>query len=250
MSHFSQIDSLLRRGSHDATHAPTGASSPNPVADFARYLSEIENLVVVVSDMATNTSAIYAGRFATTIGLENYTSENSIWEKAILSLMPESERDEKFHAELRFYHYLRHIPRHQRRDFYMASRLRFVTPRGAAVDALHRMYYIYDADGETIRYAVCLYGPLLPGFPGRSMAVNSVTGLTEELTSSTDAKILSRRELQVLRLIDSGKKTAEIAAILSVSPHTVSRHRQQIITRLRVTNSVEACSLAKSLHLL
>lgn len=250
MSHFTQIDSLLRRGAHDATHASAHSDIHSSVADFARYLSEIENLVVVVSDMDANTSAIYAGRFAATIGLESYTSENSIWEKAILSLMPDSEREEKFRAELRFYHYLRHIPRQQRRDYYMASRLRFVTPRGAAVDVLHRMYYIYDADGETIRFAVCLYGPLFPGFTGRSMAINSVTGLTEELTSSTDAKILSRRELQVLRLIDSGKKTAEIAAILSVSPHTGSRHRQQIITRLRVTNSVEACSLAKSLHLL
>lgn len=250
MSDFTQIDTLLRQSAPDPTHEPPHSSTHDAVADFARYLSEIENLVVVVSDMATNTSAIYAGRFASTIGLQSYTSENSIWEKTILSLMPQPERDEKFRAELRFYHYLRHLPRQQRRDYYMASRLRFVTPSGGAVDVLHRMYYIYRSEGETIRYAVCLYGPLPPGFSGRSLAVNSVTGLIEELTSSTDSKILSRRELQVLRLIDSGKKTAEIASILSVSPHTVSRHRQQIITRLRVTNSVEACSLAKSLHLL
>ena len=250
MSDFTRIDTLLRQSANDPTHSPANSDTRNAVAVFARCLSEVENLVVVVSDMVANTSTIYAGRFAATIGLESYTSEDSIWEKAILSLMPEPERDEKFRAELRFYHYLRHLPRQQRRDYYMAARLRFVTPRGVAVDVLHRMYYIYEPDGETIRYAVCLYGPLTPGFAGRSLAVNSVTGLTEELTSSTDAKILSRRELQVLRLIDSGKKTAEIAAILSVSPHTVSRHRQQIITRLRVTNSVEACSLAKSLHLL
>ncbi len=61
----------------------------------------------------------------------------------------------------------------------------------------------------------------------KSIVVNSLTGVLEELTSSTDASILSRREKQVLALIDSGKRSYEIAEILSISKNTVSRHRQE-----------------------
>ncbi len=245
MSDFSKINSLLKTG-----RASVPASDDSGVEVFARYLSEIENLVVVVSDMIRDTSRIFCGRFAETLGIDGYTAENSIWEKAILDLMPEEERNEKYRAELRFFHYLRHLPRNVRRNYYMASRLRFRTSGHTMTDVLHRMYYIYDADGESIKYTVCVYGPVTPGFSGRSMVVNSITGLTEELSSTTDSKILSRRELQILRLIDSGKKTAEIASMLSISPHTVSRHRQEIIGKLQVRNSVEACSLTKSLQLI
>ena len=74
--------------------------------------------------------------------------------------------------------------------------------------------------------------------------------ISEELTPSDDASILSRREKQVLKLIDSGKRSSEIAEILSISKNTVSRHRQEIIGKLQVKNTHEACRIAKSMGLL
>lgn len=243
MSEFRKINRLLQ------TEKPVSPGADDEdIAIFARYLSKVENLVVVVSDMARNTSRIYCGGFASILGLKNYTTENSIWEKAILDLMPEEERDEKYRAELRFFHYLRHLPREARPNYYLASRLRFITGKGIMTDVLHRMHYVYADDGESIRYAICTYGPLTAGFSGRSRVVSSLTGVSEELTSTTE--ILSSREIQILRLIDSGKKTAEIAGMLSVSPHTVNRHRQNIIGKLQAKNSVEACSVAKALQLM
>ena len=38
--------------------------------------------------------------------------------------------------------------------------------------------------------------------------------------------------------------------MLSISIHTVSRHRQEILGKLQVKNSIEACRLAKNLRLL
>lgn len=243
MSEFRKINRLLQTES-----SVSPGADDEDIAIFASYLSKVENLVVVVSDMARNTSRIYCGKFADSLGLKDYTTENSIWEKAILDLMPEEERDEKYRAELRFFHYLRHLPRETRPNYYLASRLRFTTGKGIMTDVLHKMHYVYADDGESIRYAICTYGPLTAGFSGRSVAVSSLTGVSEELTSTTE--ILSSREIQILRLIDSGKKTAEIAGMLSVSPHTVNRHRQNIIGKLQAKNSVEACSLAKALQLM
>ena len=82
------------------------------------------------------------------------------------------------------------------------------------------------------------------------MVVNSVTGGREELTPAGDSRILSARELQVLNLIETGRTSEEIAGILAISKHTVSRHRQAIIAKLRVKNSVDACRVAKSLGII
>ncbi|MFG6381685.1 MAG: helix-turn-helix transcriptional regulator, partial [Muribaculum sp.] len=71
-----------------------------------------------------------------------------------------------------------------------------------------------------------------------------------ELTSAADASILSRREKQVLTLIDSGKRSYEIAEILSISKNTVSRHRQEILAKLQVKNSMEACRIAKAMKII
>lgn len=112
------------------------------------------------------------------------------------------------------------------------------------------MYYLFDEDKDNIRYALCIYAPLPFDFNGQSYAVNSITGITEELTDYGNKTILSPRERQVLSLIDTGMKSAEIADRLNISIHTVSRHRQQIIGKLQVKNSYEACRLAKSMGII
>ena len=48
---------------------------------------------------------------------------------------------------------------------------------------------------------------------------------------------LSEREIEVLRLVAMGKTTAEIAAELSLSPHTVQSHRDHIMTKLDLHSS-------------
>ena len=210
---------------------------------YAETVSRIENVTAVVSDLRRGVSRIFPGKFGRILDIGNYSEEDSIWEKAILDLMTEEEREEKYLAELRF-------SRHARPDYYLVSRLRMKTAAGDTADVIHRMYYIYASDSETITHALCLYGRSAFDFTGRSIVVNSLTGVSEELTSSADASILSRREKQVLKLIDSGRKSHEIAAILAISKNTVSRHRQEILAKLQVKNSMEACRVAKTMKII
>ncbi|HEU0303124.1 MAG TPA: response regulator transcription factor [Gaiellaceae bacterium] len=53
---------------------------------------------------------------------------------------------------------------------------------------------------------------------------------------------LSMRERQVLALVARGKKTAEIADILVISPETARTHVQNILTKLGVHSRLEAAS--------
>lgn len=220
------------------------------ILTHVRFWAYTENVLIVVSDMADGKSHIIAGAFARNLDICDYRQENSIWESRILSLMSEEEQEEKYIAELRFFHYLRHIPKSQKTDYYLMSKLRFRFTDGDIHDVLHRMYYIFDENGDNLRYAICIYGPLHFDFKGKSFAINSVSGIKEELTASGNDSILSRRERQVLAMIDAGMKSADIACQLNISIHTVSRHRQEIIGKLQVKNTHEACRLAKSMGLL
>lgn len=245
MSNLPKLNQLLKSQSIKAD-----SIEATRLLDYAEYVSRIENVTAVVSDLRRGTSRIFPGKFGIVLGIANYSEEDSIWEKAILNLMSEDEREKKYLAELRFFNFLRHIPRHARPDYYLVSKLRMKTKTGDNIDVIHRMYYIYADDSETVTHALCLYGRSTFDFIGKSIVVNSLTGVLEELTSSTDASILSRREKQVLTLIDSGKRSYEIAEILSISKNTVSRHRQEILAKLQVKNSMEACRIAKTMRII
>jgi DNA-binding CsgD family transcriptional regulator len=55
---------------------------------------------------------------------------------------------------------------------------------------------------------------------------------------------LSAREIEVLRLIASGKGNREIAARLFISPHTVANHVHRILAKTGSANRTEAASFA------
>lgn len=245
MSCLKKLNQLLKSQSFNG-----GTIDVSQLLDYAKNISQIENVTVVISDMRCGISRIFPGKFGIVLGVSNYVEENSIWEKAILNLMTEKQREEKYLAELRFFNFLRHVPRHARPDYYLVSKLRMEAATGDTIDVIHRMYYIYADDSETVTHALCLYGRPTFDFIGKNRIVNSFTGISEELTASGDSSILSRREKQVLTLIDSGKRSYEIADILSISKNTVNRHRQQILAKLQVKNSMEACRIAKTMKII
>jgi DNA-binding NarL/FixJ family response regulator len=55
---------------------------------------------------------------------------------------------------------------------------------------------------------------------------------------------LTPRELEVLRLVAAGKTNREIATLLVVSEHTVARHVQNILGKLRVPSRTAATAFA------
>jgi DNA-binding NarL/FixJ family response regulator len=55
---------------------------------------------------------------------------------------------------------------------------------------------------------------------------------------------LTRRELEVLRLLAAGQRNREIAEGLVVSEHTVARHVQNILTKLGVSSRTAASAFA------
>lgn len=58
---------------------------------------------------------------------------------------------------------------------------------------------------------------------------------------------LSKREKQILGLVKDGMPSKEIAEKLFISVHTVNTHRQRILEKLNVSNSIEAIQYFNSL---
>lgn len=61
---------------------------------------------------------------------------------------------------------------------------------------------------------------------------------------------LTKREIEILSLVNSGMFSKEISDRLSISIHTVNNHRQNILQKLNTDNIVEAINFAKKLELL
>jgi ATP/maltotriose-dependent transcriptional regulator MalT len=81
---------------------------------------------------------------------------------------------------------------------------------------------------------------------GRLGAVPDVARVERLLgvAGEADGHGLSRRELEVLRLVATGKSNREIAASLVISEHTVARHVQNIFAKLRVSSRAAATAFA------
>lgn len=61
---------------------------------------------------------------------------------------------------------------------------------------------------------------------------------------------LTNREIEILRLIQKGLLSKEIADKLCISIHTVNIHRQNLLRKLGVQNSIEAIRLGQEVGLL
>lgn len=218
---------------------------------LARQYAAAEQAVVVLSDLVSNKSYVYCGAAAAALGLsgqaEGYEID-SIWEEEIFARIHPDDLQAKHIQELRFFQHLKTVPAADRSAYHVVRRLRMRHASGDFVPVLHRMYYLFDPAQAHAEFALCLYGfdPFpTTAFEGRIVDARTGRDVAEGASRTT---LLSAREQEILTQIHRGKPSKEIAALLSISLHTVNRHRQNILEKLRVRNSVDACRIAVSFN--
>jgi DNA-binding NarL/FixJ family response regulator len=93
-----------------------------------------------------------------------------------------------------------------------------------------------------IRAAAAGDSLLSPGLAAKLLGRARESAATS--TARVDGAVLSRRELEVLKLLARGKPNAEIARELFLSPHTVRNHISNILAKLQIANRTEATAYA------
>lgn len=223
---------------------------------IAAMYAQTENSIAVLSDLKVGRSYIYNGALAEALGLSGKDSTkeiDSIWEEEVYNRIHPEDLAARHILELKFFHLLKKSPIQQRINFRTHSLLRMSNAKGEYIPILHRTFYLCNQSNGALWIALCLYNfasniESIQHFEG--MIQNSATGeVIKEIGCST-SEIISHREKEVLRLIEFGFPSKQIAEKLNISKNTVDRHRQNIMEKLRVGNSVEAIKVARELELL
>ncbi|BAP32598.1 uncharacterized protein CHSO_3561 [Chryseobacterium sp. StRB126] len=221
---------------------------------IAKMYSEIEKAICVLTDLKTRRSVIHYGGMSSMIGDDRSGEEteiSSIWEDEILNKVHPEDVRKKLVLEHYFFHFLKEIPMAEWMDYYMVVNLRMRSHSAEYLTVLHRMFYAVEEDNA--RLALCIYS--ISGnnvnalLHENGVIVNSMNGTTLYYNEFKYRDVLSAREKEVLLLIAHGKMSKEIAESLEISLNTVNRHRQNILQKLQVKNSIEAYRLAKAMEL-
>ncbi|WP_144282327.1 response regulator transcription factor [Chryseobacterium echinoideorum] len=218
--------------------------------EIAQNFVKLENGIAVLSDLQHNKSYVYSGKLADQLNIfrdKNIQEIESIWEEELFAKLDSEGLLQKHLLELQFFQFIKTIPVEQHKDYYVVSRLRIAdNPSQKAL--LHKMFYFTNASDKNIELALCLYhfdflnSPLHHG-----MIINTADNSIIHQTEDGNSAFLSIREKEILKMIQTGKRSKEIAELLFISINTVNRHRQNILEKMRVGNTTEACTMAAKL---
>ncbi|MEJ5048495.1 LuxR C-terminal-related transcriptional regulator [Chryseobacterium culicis] len=210
----------------------------------ALVYSQMEGAICVLSDMQENKSYIYKSHAAAELGLtmgENPTEIESIWEEEMLKKIHPDDQLKKYIHELRFFKLLDAVKMEERTAYSVVSKIRMKDKRDEYRWVKHRMFYMYSPYNRRLRFALCLYNIAISSSSVSDfLIINTIKGDVVVKDKLDYKNILSPRELEVLKFVGEGYASKQIADLLSISINTVSRHRQNILEKLKVKNSTQA----------
>ncbi|WP_027384538.1 response regulator transcription factor [Epilithonimonas caeni] len=215
---------------------------------MARNFVELENGIAILSDLKNNKSYIYSGKIADELHIFQNQANleiESIWEDELFNILNPGDVLQKHILELQFFQFIKTVAFEKRKDFSVISKLRL---SGSSKSLIHKMFYFSDAYHKNVELALCLYHfDFLPSSDYTGMIINTTNGTIIQQTEAENFNFLSAREKEILKMIQLGKRSKEIAELLFISVNTVNRHRQNILEKMRVSNTTEACTLAAKL---
>ena len=221
------------------------------------HITAVTQGCAVLSDLATNSSYFSIGRLASILGIVADVPKEElidIDEDFIYQQMHPEDLVDKRMLELRFFEFLMGQPTAEQRHYYSCCRIRIKDREGDYIYINNQTHMLsHSADGN-MRLFTCLYEISPDQEPIRGInprIVNNATGEVRQLSLYEERyTILSKREKEILQLISKGALSKEIADRLHISIHTVNTHRQNILQKLSVDNSMEAVQTAMAMRLI
>jgi len=218
--------------------------------EIAQNFVDLENGIAVLSDLKFNKSYVYSGKLAVELNIfqkQNTQEIESIWEEELFAKLDSEDVLQKHLLELQFFQLIKTIPFEQHKDYCVVSRLK-IDNNASQKALLHKMFYFTNSNDKNVELALCLYHfDFLNSSLHQGMIINTANGSIIHQTEDGNSAFLSIREKEILKMIQAGKRSKEIAELLFISINTVNRHRQNILEKMRVGNTTEACTMAAKL---
>ena len=214
----------------------------------------------VLTDASADLCTVVGGRFAYLIGLSDSAESNycrdfsSSDEDEIYNRIHPEDLVDKRMLEYEFFKFVDPLPG--------GEKLRYKATCNFRIKDRNRRYIRVDNSTQILRTSprgkiwliLCCYDLSSDQSDAEGISpriLNNATGeVTREILADCRANILTDREKEVLRLIRDGYASKRIADELGISIHTVNRHRQNILEKLSVGNSIEAVRAALAMKLL
>jgi DNA-binding CsgD family transcriptional regulator/PAS domain-containing protein len=147
------------------------------------------------------------------------------------------------------------LPVHLRRAFKMVTEYRILAGNHGYIQVTEQHQVLeQDASGNIwLSLGIIDVSPNQSDFTKvKFQIINFHTGELVQLQKNRepDSIRLTIREKEILEMIGDGKLSKEISSQLEISVHTVNTHRQRILEKLEVNNSIEALYSAKRLGII
>lgn len=225
---------------------------------IAETLSNITSGCTVITDACYNKCYIHSMGLGALIGLSKdkkfYCENSSSDEDIIYSRIHPEDIAEKRMLEYEFLKMANSVNSDEKKDFKATCRIRMKSINSDYIIVENSTQIAELSPAGKMWLILCCYNLSPDQKEFNDIAphiINNGTGKIITLSLGERKKrILSEREKEILSLIKEGKASKTIADILEISVHTVNRHRQNIIEKLSVGNSIEAIRAATSMGLL
>lgn len=246
-----EIDERLSKKFHQQMDGVYVQDEEQRLCLIAQSYSICENSIAVLSNLRTGQSHIFFGKSCNILGLgksNTIQTIDSVWEEEIYNRIHPDDWKKRCLQELSFFRKMSSSHSKEMYSWYLENIIRMCGKDGKYRHWKHRIFYFTGNGQQGISYSLCLYNPTSENCEVVYLT-NTMTG-EKRILQTDETQILSNREKLVLQMIQNGKSSKMIADRLEISKHTVDRHRQNIIAKLRVNNTTEACHKAKRLGMI
>ncbi|MDU1904993.1 MAG: LuxR C-terminal-related transcriptional regulator [Dysgonomonas sp.] len=222
---------------------------------YVEVLSQVNNSYVLVIELGVGYRFISSNHNAFYDYLTDFESKTLIEKKQILdsSIHPD---DQPFVMSFRKkgFDYVFGLPLEERKNYKHIMECRVLDRNNEYVRFIFQcqIIEITQSNDHVLILSISDVSPDQSGDePVRFRLINFKTNEVINFPAIEEAEIsLTKRELEILKLVNEGMISKEISEKLSISIHTVNRHRQNILEKMNVDNVMEAINYSRKLGLI
>jgi len=214
---------------------------------FVESLSKIDDSAISIFDMHQMTHIFACENFN---HLFNIPAEQARSSKSIAEMIHPEDRSMIARIGFEMIQFCFALPSTEKNNYKLINefRLQIAPEKYVRVIEQHKIFKADSKGNIWLTLSMVDLSPNQdPDLKVLNQVVNTKTGERYSIITEEETPLLplTKRENQVLNLVSKGLLSKEISDLLNISTHTVNTHRQRILQKMNVSNSVEAIEAAR-----